>query len=201
MSYERDNRTDGISPVALQSKFSEDFWSYLTDLIGGEGPQALNNFAKKCVLGAAREKGFQDNRNLGDFTLFSSPVLNLGQVNVLVRFSWLKGRIWRFDFGSGLSVGKSTGSGHVSSPGRRSEWVAEQAWAEHNVCGAVLVGHRPENFVPIDLMLLSKTKFLANPSDRFSVQLGSNEHKDLVAAWSAFVPEGGFSSILGGGST
>jgi len=167
-------------------------------LTGHKGPESLNRFAKQLVVGAVRDKGFEDHQNDDLKSVYECPWVRLGHFNVLTRFSFLQGHgtfVW--DFAGGVTEGQKLG-GFASSKGRTSKWVgdgAEKVWKEDNLTGVVLVGVNAD----VTFYYIARDEFLALDKDRLSYKLGSEELERWSKAWDELIFQQTFGSMMGGG--
>jgi hypothetical protein len=167
-------------------------------LTGHHGAESLNRFAKQLVIGAARDKGFEDRQNNDLKAVYELPWVRLGHFNLLTRFSFMgPGGSFVWDFGGGVTEGQKLG-GFASSKGRTSKWIgdgAKKIWEENNLTGVVLVGLNDD----VQFFYVDRDEFLALDSDRLSFKVGSEELERWSKAWVALVFQQTFGSILGGG--
>ncbi len=166
-------------------------------MTGTKGADAYNRFAKLAVVGALKDKGFEDGRNSDLAELYKKAYVCAGNFNLLVRFSFLNAVgsfIW--DFASGVSVGKSMGEKtYASSKGRYSKWVgkgAEKNWRDLNITGMVLVGLDGND--EIRFYYVGREEFLDLGKDRLIVK--PNGRPEWEEAWSNLQFEQTFSSVL-----
>jgi hypothetical protein len=167
-------------------------------LTGHKGTESLNRFAKQLVIGAVRDKGFEDRQNENLKDVYECPWVRLGHFNVLTRFAFMQaGGLFVWDFGGGVSEGQKLG-GFASSRGRVSQWVgdtAKKVWEEHNVKGVVLVGLNDD----VSFFYVSRDEFLALDSDRLSYKVDSETLQIWKKAWGDLVFQQTFGSLMGGG--
>jgi hypothetical protein len=186
----------------VKTKATPDLLRRMAQLLTGhKGSEALNRFGKLLVVGAARNKGFEDKQNDNVRDLFDHPWVRLGHFSLLTRFSFKEGKRYQWDFASGVSEGQHL-DGFASSKGRMSKWVgtgAKKLWEENGITGVVLVGMAED----VEFFYVGKDEFLAMDKDRLSFVVdGLASSEELVRwkhAWEELVFQPTFGALLGGG--
>lgn len=180
-----------------KKKYTPEFVQLIAERITGcKGSIALNRFAKSLVIGAAKEKGFEDKQNDSLSAVYERPYVVLGYFNVLTRFAAISdsGR-FKWDFASGVTEGKKL-SGYASSKGRHSQWVgegAEKLWKEQNISAVVLIGFADGD---IRFFYVSREEFLKIGEDRLSFKATDDQLTIWEKAWADLQFQPTFESLF-----